>query len=188
MTKRSFSCREWLAAAVLLIIFLAALYHMTFRLPLRKELAAIEAQAQILDEQLEEAVSRVAQMEQMRTHLEEIRSRPPEQITEIAPFDNKEAVLRQLNQILRPSDEYRLTFLETAAGSDGLVRRSVVMDFTCTDFATAWEIVDNLSRGPWRCLVGNLSLTGAPDVMSGTVTVSATVIYFESTLLSVSRP
>lgn len=184
MNKPYLSRREWLIAGLLLLIFLAAVYHMAFRMPLQKELAAIEAQTLALDARLEEAVAQVAQMEKMRSHLQQI----PSQTSQIAPFDNKEAVLQQLNRILSASEEYRLTFMEASPGSDGLVRRSVVMDFTCGDFSLAQDIIGQLSSGPWRCLVGNLALRGTPDVMSGAVTVSATVVYFESTLLTASRP
>lgn len=173
--------REWIIGAVLLALFLGAVWYMGFYAPLQEELAAIEGQTLILNEQLEAAAAQVARMEEMRAELDQILAQP---VTQIAPYDNKEAVLNQLNRILRQSEEYHLTFLEPAIGADGLVRRSVVMDFTCADFPSAQAVIGQLTVGPWRCLVGNLALTGAPDVMSGPVQVSATVTFFESTLLN----
>lgn len=172
------SRREWLIGAVLLALFLGAAYHMGFYAPLQKELAAIEIQTQALDEQLEAAAAQVAQMEQMRAELENTLFQ-----SEVAPYDNKEAVLHQLNRILNKSEEYHLTFLEPVISADGMVRRGVVMDFTCADFASAQAVIAQLTGGPWRCLVGNLALTGTPDVMSGPVHISATATFFENTRL-----
>ena len=43
---------------------------------------------------------------EMQAELDEIFARPADEITEIAPYDNKEVVLNQLNGILQASEQY----------------------------------------------------------------------------------
>ena len=120
----------------------------------------------------------------MQAELDEICARPKNEVTEIAPYDNKEVVFNQLNGILQQSLQYSLNFSEPSIQDNGTVRRNVVMNFSCADFASAKAIINDLTNSQWRCLVSNLSISGSGDVMDGGVQVNATITFFESTKLS----
>ena len=117
----------------------------------------------------------------MQAELDEIFARPKDEITEIAPFDNKEVVLSQLNGILQRSEEYSLNFAEPSIQDDGTVRRNVAMNFRCVDYKSAKSIIKSLTDSQWRCLVSNLSVSSSGDLMAGSVQVNATITFFEST-------
>lgn len=182
--RRNLSIRETVLAVILLVLIAGAAYYMGFCRPLQAELTAISYESLQLDAQIASAASKAAAMDAMQLELDEILSRPAEEITEVAPYDNKEAVLQQLNGILQQSEEYSLHFSEPSIEENGTVRRNVVMQFTCTDFASAKAIIQSLTDCRWRCLISNLSISGTGDVMDGPVEVNATVTFFESTNVS----
>lgn len=179
------SVREITMVVLLVALLVGVVYYMAFYKPMQQEMANIASQSANVDYQINAVSAKIARMDIMQAELEEIFARPQEEITEIAPYDNKEVVLSQLNGILQSSLEYSLNFAEPAIQEDGTVRRNVTMNFRCADFASAKTIINDLTRSHWRCMVSNLSVTSAGDVMGGEVTVNATITFFESKNLSI---
>lgn len=182
MESRSFSLRELLLAGLWLALLLGLAYHLAFYRPIQAELSALSAQNARLDSQILSAAAKVNEMNTMQQELDEILARPEEDITEIAPYDNKQAVLTQLYAVLGQTQDYSLSFTDPEIGADGTVRRKVSMSFRCADYASAKAVVRDLADSPWRCLVGNLSIVGDDgDILSGSVSVTAAITYFEHT-------
>ena len=149
-------------------------------------------------------------MKKMQEELNVILSQPKFQITEIAPYDNKNVVLNMLNGILGRSLRYSLSFTDPAINSDGTVRRDVSMQFTCKDYESAKIIIRDLTKSNWRCMVRNCTISDAgpyipqdgevvdipvaeedeedndtgANIMKNSVSVSATITFFESTQLT----
>lgn len=170
---------------VILLALLAGLgYYMGFYTPLQNEIDSINSQIQNTDAQITAASGKIARMDVMQAELDEIFARPKNEISEIAPYDNKEVVLNQLNGILQASLEYNLNFATPTIQDDGTVRRNVSMTFRCADYASAKQIIKNLTESQWRCMVSNLALASEADIMDGEVSVNATITFFESTNLS----
>ncbi len=184
MKKSKLTGRDSVLIVFLLILVIGVAYYMLFYKPLQAELASISNQTADMDTQIMTAQSKISRMDAMQAEIDEILSRPEDEISEIAPYDNKEAVLNQLNAIMRASEQYNLSFSEPVIGGDGSVRRNVTMNFSCSDFTTAKNIIKNLQNCKWRCLVSNLSLSGTGSVMDGGISVNATVTFFESTNLA----
>lgn len=182
--KQSLSARELLIVLLLLILILAIAYRSFFYIPLQEELAAIAAQSGNLDLQLIQAAEKAAKMEAMQSELEAIFADANQPPPAIAPYDNRTAVLHQLNATLQQSEEYSLQFSEPAIGPDGTVRRNVTMHLSCASFADAKRIIQALSSSPWRCLITNLSITGNGNLLDGSVQINATVTFLESTKLT----
>ena len=168
---------------LLAVLILGVVYYLAFLKPIRQEMAGIGDQIAQVENQLSGAASKAARMELMEAELEKILAEG--EVSEIAPYDNKEVVLSQLNGILQSSLEYSLSFAEPSIQEDGTVRRNVTMSFRCGDFASAKAIVKNLTGSQWRCLVSNLAVTGSDDIMEGEVQVHAAVTFFESTKLNI---
>lgn len=183
MKNTKLSVREMVMVVFLIVLVVGVVYYMAFYTPLQEELATIASQSANIDSQIAASTSRISAMDTMQAELDEIFARPESEITEIAPFDNKEVVLSQLNGILQRSEEYSLSFADPAINSDGTVRRNVSMSFRCADYESAKSIIRDLTECQWRCLVSNLSLSGSGDLMEGAVSVSATITFFESTNL-----
>lgn len=180
------SSRDIAMVALLVVLLVGVFYYMGFYKPLQQDLANISGQVAEVDTQINAVASKVARMDMMQAELNEIFAQPEDQITEIAPYDNKEVVLRQLNGILQASLEYNLSFAEPSIQDDGTVRRNVTMSFSCADFDSAKRIIRDLTKSHWRCMVSNLSISGGSNIMEEAVQVNATITFFESTNLSIS--
>jgi len=182
--KSGMSGRDIFMVVFLVLLLGGVAYYLGFYKPMVQEMSQVNAAIWDTEDQINVSVGKVARMEVMQAELDEIFSRPQEEITEIAPYDNKEVVLNELNGILQASEGYNLTFAEPNIQDNGAVRRNVTMNFTCADYESAKTIIENLNRNHWRCMVSNLSVLGSGDIMEDGVTVSATITFFESTKLS----
>ena len=183
MKKARLSTRETVMLVLLAVMLLGLWYYMGFYTPLQEELSSLAVQSANLDNQIISANAKLQSMNKMQKELDEILARPENEITEIAPYDNKEVVLSELNGILYGTD-YSLNFAEPQIQSDGTVRRVVTMSFRCNNYKTAKNIITALAQNHWRCLVGNLSVSSTDNVMSDEVQISVTITFFESTKLT----
>ena len=184
MKKSKLSARESLMLVFLVVLLIGVGYYMGFYTPLQNELASIATQCSNIDTQITTSMAKIGRMDEMQAELDEILSRPADEITEIAPYDNKEVVLNQLYGILGQAQDYSLNFTDPTVEKGGTVRRNISMSFRCADYDSAKAIIRDLTDSQWRCLVSNLSLSGGGDIMEGEVQVNATITFFESTNLS----
>ncbi len=182
MKKSKLSIREIVMLVLLAALLIGLWYYLGFYKPLQEEIADLKVQSSAVDGELTTAMANLESMNKMQEELDAILARPKNEISEIAPYDNKEVVLSELNGILYGTD-YSLTFAEPQIQDDGIVRRVVSMSFRCNNYEAAKNIVTALAQNQWRCLVGNLSLSSADNVMTDEVKVSATITFFESTEL-----
>ena len=200
MAEKGLSLKDKILLLVFVLLLGGLCYYLFFWQPLQRDVAALQAQAQGVDEQIQVAAAREEKLTQMKAELQAIADSGAE-ASEVAPFDNSKAVMAELGAALANSTGYEISFADPAADDGGMVRRSVSMSFTCADFAAARGILQTMANGPWRCLVTDLAFTAAAqspaadgaadsgaaaagtaaaDPMQGAVAVQATIIYFES--------
>ena len=185
MKKGKLSARESLMLVFLVVLVVGVVYYMGFYTPLQTELASIATQSSEMDTQITTAMAKVGKMDKMQAELDEIMARPKDEITEIAPYDNKEVVLNQLYGILGRTEDYSLSFTDPDVQKDGTVRRNISMNFHCESYTDAKEVIRDLTDSQWRCLVSNLSIAcDEDDMMEYGVTVTATITFFEHTGLA----
>ena len=188
MKKAKLTARESIMLVFLVVLLIGVGYYMGFYTPLQDEMASIAAQSADCDTQITTAMTKVGKMNKMQEELDEIFSRPADEITEIAPYDNKEVVLNQLYGILGRTTEYSLNFTDPQVQKDGTVRRNISMSFRCESYEDAKDVIRDLTDSQWRCLVCNLAITSPDgDMMETGVTVTATITFFEHTDLANSN-
>ena len=185
MKKSKLTARESIMVLFLVVLLIGVGYYMGFYTPLQNELSSISNQCNEIDSQITASMAKVEQMNQMQAELDEIFSRPADEITEIAPYDNKEVVLTQLYGILGQAESYALDFTDPKVEDDGTVRRNISMTFRCANYAAAKAIIKDLTDSQWRCLVSNLAIVADDgNLTRDAVSVSATITYFEHTGLA----
>ena len=185
MKKNKLTARESLMLVFLVVLLIGVGYYMGFYTPLQNEMASIATQSAEIDSQITTSMAKVSKMDDMQAELDEIFARPASEITEIAPYDNKEVVLNQLYGILGRTQDYSLSFTDPDVQEDGTVRRNISMNFHCESYADAKEVIRDLTDSQWRCLVSNLSIAcDEDDMMEYGVTVTATITFFEHTGLA----
>lgn len=184
MTKKKTTGREKVMLLFLVVLLVGVVYYMGFYQPTQNEIASIRQQISEADAQIAASSAKIASINAMQAELDEIFSRPEDEITEIAPYDNVTGVMAELNGILAAASEYNLSFQEPSVQDDGTVRRVITMSFSSDTYETARDILQSLTNCQWRCMVSNLSLNGSDDFTQGSVSVSATITFFESTKIS----
>lgn len=185
MKKSKLTARESLMLVFLVVLLIGVGYYMGFYTPLQNEMASIATQSAETDTLITTSMTKVAKMDEMQAELDDIFARPAEEITEIAPYDNKEVVLNQLYGILGRTQDYSLSFTDPEVQDDGTVRRNISMNFHCESYADAKEVIRDLTDSQWRCLVSNLAIACDEDnMMEYGVTVTATITFFEHTGLA----
>lgn len=185
MKKSKLSLRETAMLVFLLVLIIGVSYYMFFYTPLQDELTAIAVQSSECDTAMTTSMSKIKKMDDMQAELDEIFARPADEITEIAPYDNKEVVLNQLYGILGRTSDYSLNFTDPQVQPDGTVRRNISMSFHCDSYEAAKDVIRDLTDSQWRCLVSNLAIScDDGDMMSNGVTVTATITFFEHTGLN----
>ena len=185
MKKAKLSLRETVMLVFLVVLLVGVGYYMGFYTPLQEDMTSIAAQSADCDSQITTSMTKITKMDEMQAELDEIFARPADEITEIAPYDNKEVVLNQLYGILGQANDYSLNFTDPDVQDDGTVRRNISMSFRCADYASAKAIIRDLTDSQWRCLVSNLAITSENEnMMENGVTVTATITFFEHTGLN----
>lgn len=183
MKKSKLSGRELIMVVFLVVLLVGVCYYMFFLTPLNKDITAINSEITDAQSQLDISQAKVASMDKMKAELEEILSRPKDEITEIAPYDNAKALMNELNGILAQGSDYAISFADPIIGDDGIVRRNVNLSFTASSYEAAKTIVSQLANNRWRCLITDLSVSSEDTIESGAVKVEAIMTFFESTNL-----
>ena len=179
--KKTITAREIILLAALAVLLVGVAYYMFFYKPLQSELASVQNQCADLDTQLTTVSAKVSRMNAMQEELDAIHALPAGEVTEIAPYDNSNVIMAELNGILSKSGEYKLNFSDPSTGDDGIVRRPVSMVFRCRSFRDACNILGKLNSCHWRSLMTSLSINGEEDdLRSGYVQVNTSITYFES--------
>jgi hypothetical protein len=185
MKKSKLSPREMFMLLFLVVLLIGVGYYMLFYTPLQDELSSIAIKSSEIDNQITASMGKIKKMDQMQAELDEIFARPADEITEIAPYDNKEVVLNQLYGILARTSDYSLRFTDPVVQADGTVRRNISMTFSCESYEAAKDVIRDLTDSQWRCLISNLSIScDDGDMMTMGVNVTATITFFEHTGLN----
>lgn len=179
--------RENILLVALLLLLSGVAYYAFFYMPLQTELQGVETQVSALEKQNEAETAKAEKLRQMKKELNSLISSKQE--TEVANYDNSKAIMSQLNGILASADSYSLSFGTPAFGSNGVVRRQVAVSFTAPSYTVAKAVIQEFAQSRWRCLVNSISFASAggtpgvgANIMSGAVSVNATITYFERAL------
>lgn len=182
MKAYTLAVRERVLMGILLVLILGMGYYSGFYAPLRQELTAIAAQSRETDSRIAAAMTGAEEMDRMQEQLQEILSGTAGEVTEIAPYDNSEAVLSHLYNVLGQTLDYSLNFADPEIREDGTVRRNITLTFRCAGYEDAKAVIQNLTASRWRCLVRSLVIDSYRDnILEQEVTVTATITFIEHT-------
>lgn len=171
--RRKLTPREAFLLGVLLVLGVASAYITLFYNPTRADIEAMRQEHLDNQEILTAAAQKLEDKRRMQSELDRLFSQPEPPLS-IAPFDNLQPLLFELNGILAAAQEYDLNF-GTVDTENPIVERSILLRFTTPDEAAAHEILARLHASSYRCMLDDLSITAGTD----TVTTAVTLVYFE---------
>ena len=174
--KRSLTAREWMLLGLLGLIALASSYVMLFYMPVTARRDSAKEETELCRLQIEAAQVRLEEKRRMERELQALfaQEEPP---LGLAPYDNVQAVMFELNTILSQTQEYSLSF-GTVDTEQSIVRRSISLNFTCGSYEDAKAVLQQLHDSDYRCMLDNIAVSMG-QTASDLVTVSGTIVFFE---------
>lgn len=174
--KRQLTARELILLGMLLVLVLVGGYVMLFYMPMTAELDRLEQEKLSCEDQLTVAQIQVEDKRRMERELEEIFAANPNPLS-IAPYDNLQPVMFELNGILQSTPEYSLSF-GTVNTEETIVRRQILLSYTSGSYEAAKRVLQQLHDSAYRCMLDDVSISvGERD--EGNVSVSASLVFFE---------
>lgn len=171
---RKLTLRERILLLLLAIVAVVSGYILFFYLPTTQRIDSLNAQiaqSEELAAQLEAKLEDQRRMEQTLNQLASQEDAPP-----VMPeYDNLQAVMVELNQILAGCQNYSLSFQEDQSQAH-IFGRQVSIPFTCSSYDQAKQILQKLHDSALRGLLGNVQFS---QQQNGTIKVTATMTFYE---------
>ena len=177
--NREFTTREKLLILLLCLILVGLAYYQFVDQPVRTALNNAHAERDSLLTELTAVNAKLTVMRRMRDEMEDITAGGT--VSEMKSYNNSKAEIALLNDILRGTPDYTISFADVTRDGDQ-IRRNFTLTFTADSYARIQRIVKQLSESPYRCLVGDLKIgVGRGGTMKeGPISVNATATFFET--------
>ncbi len=177
--NREFTTREKLLILLLCLILVGLAYYQFVDQPVRTALNNAHAERDSLNTELVAVNAKLTVMRRMRDEMEDITAGGT--VSEMKSYNNSKPEIALLNDILRGTPDYTISFADVTRDGDQ-IRRNFTMTFTADSYARIQNIVKQLSESPYRCLVGDLKIgVGRNGTMKeGPISVNATATFFET--------
>jgi hypothetical protein len=182
MKKKALTTTEIILIVFLLVLAIGAAWYLFFFKPVQADIASLKNQAGDMQAAVEVEAAKLAKMDARKAELDAIFAENPNP-SEIAPYDNVQNVMNQLNDILAKAKQYNLSFSNPTTDKSGIVRRTVTMSLTANSYEDAKAIMLACEQNHWRCIIKTMSMTGSntsSSLVSGDVSLSAVIVFFES--------
>lgn len=184
---RNLTPRESGLTLFLALLLLIYVYYLLIWQPVSDRIAAADAARLGSEAEIQIEEVKAAKLQEMEQALDELEKAPAGSLSEIAPYDNAENIVRILNEALSAADSYNLIFSPVEV-EEKIAVRTIQMTFTCQTYASAREIVHTLYCSPYRCTITALDLKavrqgrGTPQLAEDPVSVKLKILFFESVL------
>ena len=177
--SRDFSTKEKLLILVLALVLVALAYYQFVHRPVIDAIASAQAEADSLSVELQTVNEKLERMRRMRAELEDVTAGGT--ATEMGSYNNSKEEIASLNDILRETLQYSISFANVTRSGDQ-IRRNFTLSFSADSYESMERIISALSQNHHRCLIGdvNCSSTRNSNVMDGAININATATFFET--------
>ena len=177
--NREFTTREKLLILLLCLILVGLAYYQFVDQPVRTALNNAHAERDSLTTELVAVNAKLTVMRRMRDEMEDITAGGT--VSEMKSYNNSKPEIALLNDILRGTPDYTITFADVTRDNDQ-IRRNFSLTFVSDKYASIQRIIKQLSESPYRCLVGDLkiSVTRGKTMAEGPINVNTTATFFET--------
>lgn len=179
--SRDFTLQEKLLLVFLSLVLVGLFYYLLVDQPARTALNTAVAEKASIQTELDSVNQQVARLTQMQNELDTIQEGSG--LSRMESYNNAKAELALLNDILKTTTRYSISFSNVTRDGDQ-IRRSFSLQFTAPNYDTMKEIISQLAASPYRCLIGNISCSSSrrsgesPDNVE--VQISTTATFYET--------
>lgn len=132
----------------------------------------------VLETELSGVQLRIAQLTRMREEIVDLDT--DSRFTRMASYNDLDVELALLNRVLIPTQQYSISFQNLTRDGD-MIRRSFMLQFTVDSVNAAQTVIEGLTYGGRRCLVGDVSCSINEDSEGETsVNVGVLATFYET--------
>ena len=177
--SRDFTLKERLLLLFLGLVLVALAYYQFVDKPVRAALESARAESEQLTVELQGVQAKLDQMHRMRNELEDVTSGGA--ASEMGSYNNSKEEIASLNEILKDTLQYSITFADVTRSGDQ-IRRNFSLQFTVDNYEGVERLLAALAENHHRCLIGEVrcNSTRNSNIMDGNITVNATATFFET--------
>lgn len=170
--SRAFTRTEKILLVALLVILLGLAYYQFVDKPIRKAITSAEAECESLQTEIDVLQAQVAYLAKMQAELDDLTGSGS--LTRMESYNNSQAEITLLNDILADTDEYSISF-SNVTRSDNQIRRSFTLKFKSPDYEAMRYVIDSLCASEMRCMVSNVKCSISQNASESGYTITSTV-------------
>lgn len=171
---KKMSKREKVMMGVLMLLLVCMGYYYIFYIPINEKIASYETQNNDVEDQIFATEILKAKMDKMQKELDVIFNEQGESVKELPAYDNSQNVMNSLSNILVGTKQYNVSF-SGVTETDGIIRRDIKLNYSCNDYASAKNVLEQIYNGEYRCLLTNMNISQS----NGNYSVTVDITYFE---------
>lgn len=177
--SRDFTLKERLLLLFLGLVLVALAYYQFVDKPVRAALESARVESEQLTVELQGVQEKLDQMHRMRNELEDVTSGGA--ASEMGSYNNSKEEIASLNEILKDTLQYSITFANVTRSGDQ-IRRNFSLQFTVDNYEGVERLLAALAVNHHRCLIGEVRCNSSrnSNIMDGNITVNATATFFET--------
>lgn len=182
MLKYTFSTREKVMLAVLLVAAIIIGWRQFVYLPIQNQIDLVESQINATQDEILSRQGTAASLNEMNAHIEEYKAQGLTPVF-LPQFDNTRQLMIYLNATLGSTIEYSINFDNPEKGEDGTVHRLGGITFSVPSYSAARSIINQISGGPYFCSIDAMSIndrSAASGKSTGNTEVRLDVTYYET--------
>ncbi len=176
---REFTNREKVLLLILSLVLVALLYNQFIDQPVRRQLEAAQADAEMLSIQVQAVEAKLKDMRRMQTEMDDLISSGA--VSEMGSYNNSKEEMAILNDVLQHTQQYSISFADVTRDGDQ-IRRNFTLLFAVNDYASMEKVIKELADSDCRCLIGDVQCSQGTkrDQKTDFITVNATATFFET--------
>lgn len=169
---RKLSIRERVLLVCLGVVAAISGYILLFHLPMEQRVQSLQTQIDQGEQLQQQLEAKLTEQQQMQRTLQQLEA---EGTTPMPLYDNLQAVMVELHNILSGCREYALSF-QGEQTEENVFCRTVTAPFVCEDYTAARAVLQDLYDSELRSALQDIQFSQEDD---GSVKVTVSVAFYE---------
>lgn len=180
-----FTKRERVLLVVLIVAALGVLWYFAVYNPCQDRLAKAQSKQASVQTDIDAATVKKTKMTKMQNEIAKAQQAASSS-SELPAYDNVVNLTNELNSVLSAANTYSLKF-DNVETSGNIVRRKVTLDYTAATYDDAKSILNKISDGRYRCMLGDMSINDSKSGQSTSTSSNAIALNSSSSNSSAGR-
>ena len=172
--SRDFTRTESILLILLGLILVGLFYYRFVDVPVRETIISSNADADMYQSQIDVIQQQVLKLQDIKKSMDELEAAGD--LSYMASYNNSKAEITFLNDILKDTLQYSISFGEVSRAGNQ-IRRNFTLQYQTKGYNAAQNILMKLCDGEYRCLIGDVRCTIDNQNI---VTMNQTATFYET--------